>query len=194
MQKILTFGNIASAVTFLAAGFAIGIVMGNRQSYESGVRAGSGDLAIAYDTLEKFGEIIRQKPVLDQYDKESRARILSIIQEVGNKNFVRAQDLMRKEFNLVDKVGCKANGELFMISDQNPSYQNCETDLVALFSIKGSGYVNVSVGANLKSLYPGQPKTWALENDMNCTIAIASITVQDDQAIANAMFQGCKGS
>ncbi|MEO3413567.1 hypothetical protein AAFO92_02795 [Roseovarius sp. CAU 1744] len=193
MSKFLTFGNIASAVTFLAAGFAIGIVLGNRQSYESGVRAGSGELAIAYDTLEKYGDIINQPPVMDQYDKDSRAQILEIISEVNDKNFVRVQDLMRKKLTLLKKDGCKGNGDLFTVTEAEPSFRNCETDLVALFSIKATNYVNVSVGSELKSLYEGQPKTWHAE-DGSCTIAIASISNESGQGTAKAMFQGCKGS
>ncbi|WP_306113332.1 MULTISPECIES: hypothetical protein [unclassified Roseovarius] len=194
MQKILTFGNIASAVTFLAAGFAIGIVMGNRQSYESGVRAGSGDLAIAYDALEKYGEIVNQAPVLDQYDKDSRELIQSIISEVEDKNFSRAQDLMRSELTLLNKDGCKGNGDVFKVSNTSPSFRNCETDQVALFSIKGTAYVNVTFGAELKSLSPGQPKTWDLGGNETCTIAVAAIGQDGGEVVANTIFQGCGGS
>lgn len=194
MQKILTFGNIASAVTFLAAGFAIGIVMGNRQSYESGVRAGSGDLAIAYDTLEKYGEIINQAPVLDQYDKDSRELIERIIAEVEDKNFSRAQDLMRSELTLLNKDGCKGNGDLFKVSVTSPSFRNCETDHVALFSIKGTGYVNVTFGTELKSLYPGQPKTWDFGDAGSCTVAVAAIAEDGGDVVARTIFQGCGGS
>ncbi|GHA41768.1 hypothetical protein GCM10008927_02720 [Amylibacter ulvae] len=191
--KYFTITNIATAVTFLAAGFSVGLVLGNRDYYEDGRLAGSKDLREAQQTLEKYNKIIANPVVLDQFDEETQANLKSLIAAIEDKDYVAAGPLLNLDVKELDTANCTPNNKVVIASTETPIFTNCESGRTVVFALTATNYVNATIDGELKSLYPGQPKKWEFEDGAICSLSLININNEVDPRQGQLTFQACKG-
>ncbi|WP_421905072.1 hypothetical protein [Mameliella sp.] len=194
MSRLLTFGNIASAIGCLAAGFALGQAMTGSARYEEGVVDGRARLSSAEDALSKLNQVIVDPTVTALYTEDTRERLDSLSAAVAARDYDEIDRLLPFDLVLVDDAGCLPNGKADTITPQDNVRVNCETGVTAVFVVVSQNRIDTTLGTQMKSLPQGQAGTWALTDGQECSVLVTHASIAGDNPTATIMFQDCKGS
>ncbi|SMX49102.1 hypothetical protein [Maliponia aquimaris] len=194
MSGLLTFGNIASAIGCLAAGFALGQALTGSTRYDEGVSEGRAQLAVAEDALAKLNQVIAEPSVTAVFSEESRAKLAELSEAVATRDYDRIDALLPFALEVAGGAGCVPNGTSFTVTAQDNVKQNCETGVTSVFVVVNPNRIDTTLGTEMKSLVQGNPKTWALRDGGECTVLVSRASVPDTGPTADILFQNCKGS
>lgn len=194
MSRLLTFGNIASAIGCLAAGFALGQAMTGSARYEEGVVDGRARLSSAEDALSKLNQVIVDPTVTALYTEDTRERLDSLSAAVAARDYDEIDRLLPFDLVLVDDAGCLPNGKADTITPQDNVRVNCETGVTAVFVVVNQNRIDTTLGTQMKSLPQGQAGTWTLTDGQECSVLVTHASIAGDNPTATIMFQDCKGS
>ncbi|MGP6087426.1 hypothetical protein [Antarctobacter jejuensis] len=194
MSRLLTFGNIASAIGCLAAGFALGQALTGSARYEEGLLEGRGKLSAAEDALTKLNEVISDPTVTTVYTSETREKLAALSEAVAARDYERIDTLLPFELALVDEAGCLPNGKADTITPQDNIRVNCETGVTAVFVVLNPNRIDTTLGTQMKSLTQGHAGTWELPDGQECSVLVSHASIAGDNPTATILFQDCKGS
>ncbi|WP_420328222.1 hypothetical protein [Mameliella sp.] len=194
MSRLLTFGNIASAIGCLAAGFALGQAMTGSARYEEGVVDGRARLSSAEDALSKLNQVIVDPTVTALYTEDTREKLDSLSAAVAARDYDEIDRLLPFDLVLVDDAGCLPNGKADTITPQDNVRVNCETGVTAVFVVVNQNRIDTTLGTQMKSLPQGQSGTWTLTDGQECSVLVTHASIAGDNPTATIMFQDCKGS
>ena len=194
MSRLLTFGNIASAIGCLAAGFALGQAMTGSARYDEGVLDGRARLSSAEDALSKLNEVIADPTTTALYTVDTREKLAALSAAVAARDYDRVDTLLPFELVLLDDAGCLPNGKADTITPQDNVRVNCETGVTAVFVVVSQNRIDTTLGTRMKSLSQGHAATWTLTDGQECSVLVTHASIAGDNPTATIMFQDCKGS